>query len=311
MTKYVLSALALSATAMLISGCGGGASAQPTVRFLPSQPGGAAAASATASSAETPGPAAETTGSGGVGTLKGKVVYQGGDLKLPPLYAQGSAPKDPSVCGVHAIPDEAVVVNDGGLANVFIYLGKAPKGSYETPSEPVVFDQKNCIFMPHVLLARTGQPVKILNSDGALHNTHTYPIKNSPFNQGVQPNDTTGVNLVYTKAETKPFMVGCDVHPWMRAYHLPVDHPFAAVSGPDGTFEIKDLPAGKHEFKVWHEKAGELQKALAVTIKPNDVTTLEIPVPAAKLARFEGAAPSVLLLSSAGSETSKTSPLPK
>jgi hypothetical protein len=171
----------------------------------------------------------------------------------------------------------------------------------------VVFDQKNCVFLPHALVVRAGQPVKILNDDGALHNTHTYPKRNTPFNQGVQPNDRTGVDLVYTRPETQPLMVGCDVHPWMKAYHLPIDHPYAAVSGPDGKFEIKDLPAGKHEFKVWHEKGGELQRALVVTIKPNEPNAVEIPVPAAKLARFDGPAPAevqipVRLLSSLSPE---------
>jgi len=103
--------------------------------------------------------------------------------------------------------------------------------------------------------------------------------------------------LKYSKGESKPFMVGCDVHPWMKAYHLAVDHPFAAVSAADGTFEIKDLPAGKHEFKVWHEKGGELEKALAVTIKPGETTTMEIKVASSKLARFEGPAPTAIQLS--------------
>jgi plastocyanin len=181
---------------------------------------------------------------------------------------------------------------------VFIYLAKAPKNVPAPPTEPVVFDQKSCIFLPHALVVQTNQPVTILNADGALHNTHTYPKRNSVFNQGVQPNDREGVKLVYTRAEAQPFQVGCDVHPWMVAWHLPLDHPYAAVSGPDGTFEIKDVPAGKHEFKIWHEKGGELQKAYSVTIKPNEPTEVEIPVPAAKLALFQGPASKVIQLSS-------------
>ncbi|HET6422346.1 MAG TPA: hypothetical protein VFG20_01605 [Planctomycetaceae bacterium] len=282
---------------LVTAGCGGGASAHTTVRFRPSHPEAAAEAVA---ATETTGAATETTAAAeGFGSLKGRVVVQGDLSNPPPQYPAGGAPKDPTVCGVTAIPNETVVVNNGGLANVFIYLAKSPKKVPPPPSTPVVFDQKSCIFLPHALVVQTNQPVTILNDDAALHNTHTYPKRNSVFNQGVQPNDRTGVNLVYTRAESQPFQVGCDVHPWMVAYHLPVDHPYAVVSGPDGTFEIKDLPAGKHEFKVWHEKGGELQKALSITIKANETTEQEIPVAASKLAQFQGPASKVIQLSSA------------
>ncbi len=279
-----LTAIGLALTlAVVASGCGGGAMAKTTVRYRPANPdaaGGDAAVAATTDAAVTPGDAAPT----GIGSFKGTVVIQGDFAPLPAKYAKGAAPKDTDVCGVEQIPDESVVANDGKLANVFIYLAKAPKGTPTAPTEPIVFDQKSCIFKPHALVVQTKQIVKILNSDAALHNTHTYPSRNSSFNQGVKPNETVGVDLVYTRAEAEPFQVGCDVHAWMTAWHLPVDHPYAAVSGPDGKFEIKDLPAGKHEFKVWHEKGKLLQKSLIVTIKPNEPTEMEIPVPASKLA---------------------------
>ena len=95
-------------------------------------------------------------------------------------------------------------------------------------------------------------------------------MKTTSFNSIVNPNDNVGARLVYKLAEQEPISVVCDIHAWMRAYHLPIDHPFAAVSGEDGTFEIKDLPAGKHEFKIWHEAGGMLEKAFVVTVKPGD-----------------------------------------
>jgi len=292
--NFLAFAALLLIAAACLPGCGGGASATPTVRFLPSE----AAAPGEAAPGATAAPSTTEVVAGGMGTLKGKVVFQGEYKPLSPQYAKGAAPKDPAVCGAEAIPDESVIVSDGGLANVFVYLAKAPKGEFPAASsEPVIFDQKYCVFKPHAIIARTGQIVKILNSDGVLHNTHTYPQRNTSFNQGIQPNDQTGIDLKYTKPETKPLMVGCDVHPWMKAYHLPVDHPFAAVTAADGTFEIKDLPSGKHDFKVWHEKGGELQKSLSVTIKPNETTEIEIPVAAAQLARFEGPSPQTIQLS--------------
>jgi plastocyanin len=269
------------AAAMLlgvISGCSGplvsGANSPTTVKYRPATKESANDASSNSTVAVSG--EANTSESSGVGTLRGRVEFVGDFAPLPPLFAKGGASKDPSVCGAEVIPNEAILVKDGGLA---------PKGAVTAvPSEPVVFDQKVCIFTPHALVVRVKQTVKVLNADGAAHNTHTYPKKNTAFNSVVQPNDRGGVDLTYAQAEKEPFSVGCDIHPWMVAYHLPVDHSFAAVSTADGTFEIKDIPAGKHEFKVWHEAGKMVEKALVVVIKPGD-NKVTIKVPASKLGK--------------------------
>ena len=268
-----------------VSGCGklvSGANAVPTVKYLADASAVAEAEATTVSSDTGPGDAA----AGGVGSINGRVVFDGAFTPLSPLFAKGAAAKDPSVCGAEAIPDERIVVNDGGLANVFIYLEKAPKGSKapEIPG-PIEFDQKTCIFLPHAMVMRTKQVVTVFNDDAAAHNTHTYPKKSSPFNSVVQPNDRVGVPLKYDQVEKEPVSVGCDIHPWMQAYHLPLDHPYAAVSKADGTFEIKDLPVGKHEFKVWHEVGKMLEKSFVITVKPGDNDVPPIKVAASKLGK--------------------------
>lgn len=266
------------------SGCGelaSGANSVTTVKYRPASKEGAAEAAAVAATGATDA----APGEGGVGTLKGRVVYVGDYSPLPPLFAKGGATKDSSVCGAESIPNESILVKDGGLANAFIYLDKIPKGAViPEVGDPIVFDQKVCVFTPHAMVVRVKQTMKILNADGAAHNTHTYPKKNTAFNSVVQPNDRNGVDLIYGQAEKEPFTVGCDIHSWMTAYHLPLDHPFGAVSAADGTFEIKDLPAGKHEFKVWHEAGKMVEKALVVTIKPGD-NEVTINVPASKLGK--------------------------
>ena len=261
--------LFLSATVLLTSGCGelvNGANLKPTVKYKPSTVGGDSTETKGSAVAET----SETASTEGVGTLRGKVEFAGPFTPLPPLYLKGSDVKDAAVCAAVEAPNETILVKDGGLANVFIYLRKAPKASSPVPGESLMFDQKACVFKPHAMIARVGQTVKILNSDAVAHNTHTYGKKTVQFNSVVGENNAVGVPMEYKQAEQEPIKVGCDIHPWMNAYHLPIDHPFAVVSGEDGKFEIKDLPSGKHEFKVWHEAAGLLEKGLIVTIKPGD-----------------------------------------
>ena len=284
-TKMPFAFVTVCAALLLVtgSGCGelvNGANSATTVKYR---------AASKEAAAETAVAAVATTdaapGEGGVGTLKGRVVYVGSYTPLAPLFAKGAAAKDPSVCGAEVIPNESILVKDGGLANTFIYLDKIPKGAViPAVGDPILFDQKVCVFTPHAMVVRVKQPMKILNADGAAHNTHTYPKKNTAFNSVVQPNDRGGVDLTYGQAEKEPFTVGCDIHSWMTAYHLPLDHPFGVVSAADGTFEIKNLPAGKHEFKVWHEAGKMVEKAFVVTIKPGD-NEVTINVPASKLGK--------------------------
>jgi hypothetical protein len=288
--RCIGSGLALLLFLFGMTGCGkndllwrasNGAYSPTTVKYRPDTNQAADSVETPSTTAVVEAAPAET----GIGTLKGRVEFVGSFSPLPPLFAKGAATKDPSICGAEAIPNETIVVKDGGLANVFVYLEKAPKGAAVPPAgDPVAFDQKTCIFLPHAMIMRTKQPVKVLNDDAAAHNTHTYPRKNTSFNKIVSPKERAGVDLLYDQSEKEPLKVGCDIHAWMEAYHLPLDHSFAAVSADDGSFEIKDLPAGKHEFKVWHEAGKMIEKSLIVTIKPGD-NEITIKVPATKLGK--------------------------
>jgi len=263
----------LGVSLLLMSGCGQslvgelttGANYKARVIYKPST---TIAAAEESSEAEVP---TNEVASAGTGFLIGKVEFSGQYTPLPPLYVKGGQVKDAAVCAAAEAADESILVKDSGLANVFVYLKKAPKVSGDVVSDAnVIFDQKNCVFLPHAMTVRVGQTIKVLNSDAVAHNTHTNGKKTTSFNSIVNPNDTVGATLVYKQAEQEPISVVCDIHPWMRAYHLPIDHPFVALSAADGTFEIKDLPVGKHEFKVWHEVGGLLEKNLVVNVKPGE-----------------------------------------
>ncbi|MFN8710986.1 MAG: carboxypeptidase regulatory-like domain-containing protein [Planctomyces sp.] len=274
-------------TAGLI-GCGqfgGGASVVPEVSFVPADLG--AATEAAAEEAETTESAASAAGPG---NFSGRVMLSGAAPSLPMLIAKGADVKDKEVCAATDIPDERLVLSaDGGVANVFVYLAKAPKGGTapEATEEAVIFDQKNCRFLPHALIVPTGRTVKILSDDPIAHNTHTYPSKNDSINSGVAPNDREGIlSFVYKRAEAVPLAVSCDYHGWMKAWHLPIDHPYAAVTDENGNFSIPNLPSGKHSFVVWHEsvQGNFVQRKLSVTVNPGETTEMKIDMPVASLA---------------------------
>jgi hypothetical protein len=85
------------------------------------------------------------------------------------------------------------------------------------------------------------------------------------------------------QAERLPVQIGCDIHPWMRAWVVVVDHPYVAVTAEDGTFSIKDLPVGEHQFRIWHERVGSIEKSLTVLVKDNAdtaVPSIKVPIKA-------------------------------
>ncbi|MBD3671995.1 MAG: carboxypeptidase regulatory-like domain-containing protein [Planctomycetaceae bacterium] len=222
---------------------------------------------------------------GGMGSIKGVIKLTGAIPELPVLIKQGdSTAKDSEVCAAEPVPDESLVVNsaNSGIANVFIYMRKAPKGAPESEpsSEPVIFDQKGCQFVPHALFVQTGRPIKAVSSDAVPHNLHTNPIKNSPVNQIIAPNDKSGLDLTYSEGEIVPVKVTCDIHPWMVAWHFPLEHPYGAVTDENGNFTIENLPPGDHEFRIWQEKAGYLDKEFTVTVKAGEATEVTLEYPA-------------------------------
>jgi hypothetical protein len=250
MTRKSLAFLMILGAAALAVRCGGGEPARP------------AASPATAAPAA---PAASGTAS-----LAGKVAFEG----TPPAPEKARLAADPKCAAMHkeGLERTAIKVTNGGLADVLVYV--KVKGSFPVPAEPALLDQQGCDYHPHMLVMRAGQPLKIRNSDDTLHNIHPRPQVNAEFNIG-QPRQGMESLREGDKGFSKPEIgipVGCDVHPWMRAYISVLEHPFYAVTKADGTFEIKGLPAGEYEVEAFHGKLKtQTQKA---TLKDGEAATL-------------------------------------
>lgn len=170
--------------------------------------------------------------------------------------------------------NEVVVVNKNGtLANVFVYVktGLPAGGKYPAPAAAVVIDQAGCIYHPRVFGLMVGQKLEIKNSDPLLHNIKAMAKKNRPFNIS-QP--TAGMTTIRTfNTPEVPLPVECNVHGWMHAYVGVLPHPFFATTGADGSFSIKDLPAGTYTVEAWHEKYGA--QTATVTVTGSDTKTAD------------------------------------
>lgn len=288
--KHVSRVLLICGLSGLLIGCqdtelpqpGGGVETEVRVAFKPAP----LTAGETVASLDTTGGTGSTTGGGetepieeGFGTLKGRVVFQGAIPSVPTIEPN----KDTAVC--KPMPSLQIVVNpeNQGVANVFVYLERAPRGAPEAaaPETDVVFDQKGCRFLPHALVMQANQTVRILSGDPIAHNTHTKPKRQPEFNTLISPNDREGlVTFNYSRAEREPVRVICDFHSWMEAWHLPLDHPYGAVTDENGEFTIENVPSGSHEFQVWHEAAQFLKRDAAYTIQADQETEVTIDYPA-------------------------------
>jgi len=202
------------------------------------------------------------------GDVTGKVMFEGAAPKPSRLRMDA----DPVCSKAHKGPvtgEEVVVNGNNTLKNVLVYVKDGPlKKKYDAPSEKIVFDQEGCIYHPHVLGVQTGQTLEVRNSDPTLHNVHSLSKENPQFNVA-QPKKGMVLKKTFDKAEV--FKVKCEVHTWMGAYIGVFNHPYFSVTGDDGSFSMKKLPAGDYTLEAWHEKYGT--KTIKVKVGASGVST--------------------------------------
>ena len=158
------------------------------------------------------------------------------------------------------------LVKDGQVENAFVYIkeGLGDRG-FAVPAQPVVIDQKGCLYEPHVAGAQVGQGIEFRNSDAVLHNVHGSPKDSSAFNVAL-PRQGAERTITVDHPEVM-ISVRCDLHPWMQGWLGVLDHPYFGVSGADGRVTLKDVPAGDYVIGVWHERFGTREAKVSVTPK--------------------------------------------
>ena len=210
--------------------------------------------------AESAEPAAPAFDPATAGNVTGSIMFEG-DAPAAETIRMNSDP----VCLKQATDTETeyyVVGDGGGLGNVFVYVKSGLTGSFPPASDTIILDQSGCRYTPHVFGIQVGQTLQVVNSDPTLHNIHATPANNAEFNTG-QPIQGMTFDREFDNVEIMvPFK--CDVHGWMNAYVGVLDHPFFAVSGGDGAFDISGLPPGTYEIEAWHEELGTQTESVTV-----------------------------------------------
>jgi hypothetical protein len=122
----------------------------------------------------------------------------------------------------------------------------------------LVITQRACQFHPYISALQLGQGVSVENLDPVMHNVHFDPGPggNPALNRAQMPKRRP-IEVTFTEAEDF-IRLKCDVHPWQFAYISVIEHPFFAVTGLDGRFQIEGLPPGDYTVTATHRKAGTL-----------------------------------------------------
>ena len=217
-----------------------------------------------------------------VGRIVGRVLVEG---RLPGA-AQSSVVDmdgDPLCDALHPVPlrEEIVTTSqapDGmRLGHVFVYLREGLEGKrFAPPTEPVTIEQRGCWFAPRILGIQVGQPFEVVNADPLTHNIHPLAQINRDWNQSQSPEDPP-LKRRFSHPEVM-IRVKCNIHPWMRAWVGVVPHPYFAVTGREGAFDLTRVPPGTYLLEAWHEALGRIEQR--VTVDPKGTSELVL--------RFQG-----------------------
>jgi len=217
-----------------------------------------------------------------VGRIAGRVLIEG-RLPRSARSAIVDMDGDPLCDALHPAPLREEIVPtrkapDGmRLGQVFVYLRDGLEGKrFAPPTEPVTIEQKGCWFAPRILGIQVGQPFEVVNADPLTHNIHPLAQINRDWNQSQSPEDPP-LKRRFSQPEVM-IRVKCNIHPWMRAWVGVVPHPYFAVTGREGTFDLTQVPPGTYVLEAWHEVLGRIEQR--VTVDPRATSEMVL--------RFQG-----------------------
>ncbi len=189
-------------------------------------------------------------------TLKVKFVYDG----PAPARAKIDSSKDPFCAPIEILSEAMLVGKDGALQNLVLMLD-SKRSKAEIPAEykqpvdgNVQLDNNGCVFKPHIVFARVGQTIEVLNSDQTGHNANFGFFNNQAENFLIPANDKKETQKLVAEESTM-MPVECNIHPWMKGYVVVLEHPYAAATDENGQIEINNLPVGEVTFLIRHENA--------------------------------------------------------
>ncbi len=190
------------------------------------------------------------------GTIAGTVKLVGD----APTVKELKVDKDQATCGHESLPTEALIISgDSAIHNAVVSITNVSKGKKFEGGTPSI-DQKGCVFVPHVAMSPQGSSIELLNSDGVMHNRHSWSMKNTAFNEGVAAHG----NISKTFEFPETVKVTCDVHKWMTSWLIVQANPYYVLTDADGNYKLEGVPAGTYTVQAWQESLGKASQEVTV-----------------------------------------------
>jgi len=170
--------------------------------------------------------------------------------------------------------DDMIVDDANHLQWAFVSLksvGIEDNGSSSNTQPSVTFSGYR--ILPHVLGVRLGQDLRVVNDDDSLHAIHIQGANASMAT--IQGHDSTRLPISFADSSAIR-SVRCDIHPWEQAWIGIVGNSHFAVTGPDGSFEIRDVAPGEYLLEAWHERCHPVSRR--INIRDGRPLTLDIAV---------------------------------
>lgn len=242
--KTILAGLVALSVLIFVSGCGANKPAtttasSPEVNNQPIQ------VAATAYQVNT-----VTNG----GSIEGQILLDGKPIPPRPVLVN----QDVGVCGSRRLV-YPVKLDGNGIEDAVVWIDDIHNGkAYDFP--PAVLDQRKCTYEPHIVVMQPGD-LTVKTDDPVPHNVHSYSEANRTYNESMNPLNRE-MTLHFARPERVTFK--CDLHGWMEAFVIVASNPYYTITQKSGSFELRDIPPGTYQLKVWQETLGEATQSVTV-----------------------------------------------
>ncbi|MFQ5722865.1 MAG: hypothetical protein ACE5G6_00120 [Terriglobia bacterium] len=165
---------------------------------------------------------------------------------------------------------------------MIVYLENV-EGNFPPPTNTPTIDQKNKMFVPHLLAVLRGTTIRYMNHDDTKHNVYFIQPDGKKVNLG------TGVgewSKEYRMDQAGVYVHRCNIHEEMSAYVVVLDNPYYALidkrrSREPAPFRLEGIPPGNYRLHVWCERfynkeGHKFNRTWDVSIKPGEATRIEL-----------------------------------
>jgi plastocyanin len=159
--------------------------------------------------------------------------------------------------------------------NIAVYVDAIPGKKFDPPAQHVTVDQRQMTFVPHVAVILQGTTVDFLNSDKVAHNVYWPSVGGKKMLAHNLMIVSPGQKKSFRFDDLGAAELLCNLHPEMVGYVVVVPTPYFALTSKDGSFELKDVPAGTYTLTTWSEDGKPTTQTITVT---SGATNIELTV---------------------------------